>query len=76
MVSQPVPDDLEDFGGDGLLDGGVLGRRAGKGMLEEMIEIRNLADVRLGVPGSFQGFLKQGQIHFGRHLKILLSKEG
>lgn len=72
---EPVGDGLEGFGGEGFFDGGVFGGRTGVGMLEEVVEFSDLANIDVFVAGVGEGFLNERHIDLGRNLKIFLAVE-
>lgn len=75
MGEEPVGDGLEGFGGEGFFDGGVFGGRAGVGVLEEMVEFGELADVGIFVAGIGEGFLDERHVDLRGDLQIFLAVE-
>ena len=75
-LDHPVGQHLEDGLGNRLLDVGVLRRRAGRRGLEQVVEVRELDELDLRIPGRLQGLLDLAEVLLRRHLQILLAVEG
>src|SRR5215470_20330557 len=72
----PVGDGGEGFGGKGFLDAAVFGGRAGRGVLEEVVQAGQLFSLKILVAAFLKGLLDLREIFFGGDLKFLVAVEG
>ena len=76
MLQHPIGDGVESLRGHGFENAAVFGRRAGWGVLEEMVQAGQFSGLEIMVTGVLEGFLDFGEILLGRDLQVLFAIEG
>ena len=76
MLEDPVGDEGESFGGEGLLDAAVFHGRARGGVLEEMVQSGKFVGLKVLVTTLLEGLLDLSEIFLRGDLQILVAAEG